>query len=625
MAMGVQGYNMVRLDHYQVLDKLAFIRSYCNANNAADGSTFDPNSNVTVKNVATMNAELNKDINIQIKRALVYEELQELFGQHTANRYIEQLEAHEIYTHDETAILPYCVAVSMYPFLQNGLKGFGGESKAPKHLSSFNGGFVNLIFALSSQFCGAVATVEYLMYFDHFATKDYGKDYLQTHEHVITQELQQVVYALNQPASARGFQSVFWNISIFDKQYFEGLFESFVFPDGTRPNWETLNALQKFFLKWFNKERTKALLTFPVVTVSMLNDGKDIIDQEYKDLVAEELSSGNSFFIYTSDSVDSLSSCCRLRNSIKDQINDFSYSLGAGGIMTGSMNVITLNMNRFIQDTMNSLYEVEPYDEAIHLPILKEKLAEQVRLIHKYQLGFRSLFKKLESKHMLSAYDAEFISLDKQYLTIGINGLVEGAEFLGYKATNNEAYKKFMGTMLKVISDENKRTCQEVPNLKLNTECVPAENLGVKFSNWDKKDGYVVPRDCYNSYFYPVEDDDLTIQDKFTLHGNEITKYLDGGSALHLNLDAIPTKETCKSLLTVAVVTGCPYFCTNVKVTVCNTCGHIDKRTLDHCSKCNSTDIDYATRIIGYLRRISNFSKERQQEEARRCYHKIPK
>ena len=509
-----------------------------------------------------------------------------------------------------------CAAISMYPFLQNGLQDFGGESKAPKHLSSFNGGFINLMFALSSQFCGAVATVEYLMCFDYFARKDYGDDYLEDSKNVVKQELQQVVYALNQPASARGFQSCFWNISIFDKYYFKALFENFSFPDGSKPEWESLDKLQRFFMKWFNQERTKALLTFPVVTVSVLNNGIEILDTEYRDLISTELSEGNSFFIYTSKSVDSLSSCCRLRNSIADQINDFSYSLGAGGVMTGSINVITLNMNRFVQ---NILFD-EEYDEDKHLSLITSKLRKQIRDIHKYQVAVNALFEDFKNKGMLPAYTANFISLEKQYRTIGINGLVEAAEYLGYEANNNTKYKNFVSTILKTISDVNKDS--GYPDAKFNTELVPAENLGVKFAKWDNIDQLVVTRDCYNSYLYPVENEELSIIDKFALHGDETTQYLDGGSALHLNLEDTPTKETCDKLLAIAVKTGCNYFCLNVKVTICNDCNHIDKQTNRSCTKCGSKNIDYATRVIGYLRRVTNFSKERQTEEQQRYYHK---
>ena len=619
---------MIRLNKTQIADTIKFIENYVKADNAADGSTLDPNSNVTSKNIATMSAELNKDINIQIKRQLVYNKLVELHGKEVADKYIDQLEKHEIYCHDETTIAPYCVAISMYPFLQNGLQDFGGEAKAPKHLSSFNGGFVNLIFALSSQFCGAVATVEYLICFDHFARKDYGDDYLYTHTHLIEQELQQVMYALNQPASARNYQSPFWNISIFDKHYFEALFGTFYFPNGDKPSWDSINKLQQFFMKWFNKERTRALLTFPVVTVSLLNNGKELLDKEYADFVSTELSEGNSFFIYTSKSVDSLSSCCRLRNSIADQINDFSYSLGAGGVMTGSINVITLNMNRFVQNVLDSMILWQPditdlEDRKVFVKHLATELKEQIRLIHKYQIGFKELFRDFQNKNMLPAYSAGFISLDKQYLTVGINGLVEAAEFLGYEASNNAAYKNFVSYMMKAISDTNKESSSKVFGLKLNTELVPGENLGVKFAKWDVLDELVVTRDCYNSYFYPVENEELTAIDKFVLHGEETTKYLDGGSALHLNLEDTPTKETCDKLLAIAVKTGCPYFCLNVKVTICDDCGHIDKQTNRACTKCGSKNIDYATRVIGYLRRITNFSKERQKEESERHYHKV--
>lgn len=262
----------------------------------------------------------------------------------------------------------------------------------------------------------------------------------------------------------------FWNISIFDENYFNSLFGNFYFPDGTKPKWESVSKLQKFFMQWFNQERTKALLTFPVVTVSLLNDGTDYVDKEYADFVAEELSKGNSFFIYTSPTVDSLSSCCRLRNGIKDQINDFSYSLGAGGVMTGSMNVITLNMNRFIQDVVRNANRTNlPVDE-----LLESSLREQVRLIHKYQLAFKSYFTDLYNANMLPAYTANYISLDKQYLTIGVNGLMEGLEFLGYKPTNNKEYKNKVGWILKIISDTNRDTCSKVPNLKLNMEIVPS-------------------------------------------------------------------------------------------------------------------------------------------------------
>ena len=149
---------------------------------------------------------------------------------------------------------------------------------------------------------------------------------------------------------------------------------------------------------------------------------------------------------------------------------------------------------------------------------------------------------------------------------------------------------------------------------------MPAENLGVKNAKWDKNDGYVVHRDCYNSYMYLVEDNDISTTQKFELQGAEFMKYLDGGSAYHCNLEETPNKETFIKLLDVAAVEKCDYFCFNIKITICNECSNIDKRTLYKCPKCGSTNIDWGTRIIGYLKRISSFSKARQQEHDIRYY-----
>ncbi len=586
-----------KLTAQQLKTKCNFIENYLQSQNAASGSLFDSNANVSNKNIATMEAELNKDINIQVNRTLVSRKIAQLFSQELADEYIRQIEEHEIYVHDETSLKPYCASVSMYPLLLDGLLKLGGESKAPRHLASFCGSFVNFLFSVSSQFAGAVATVEFLMYFDYFARKDYGDDYLRTHQKIVENELQHVVYAINQPAAARGYQSVFWNISLYDKPYFDSMFGTFVFPDGSQPSYESLDRLQRYFMKWFNKERTKAILTFPVITAAMLTKDQKVHDLNFSDFCAEELSEGNAFFIYQSDNADSLASCCRLRNEISD--NTFSYSLGAGGVSTGSINVITINMNRL-------------YQKGLSLEAMIDK-------VQKYQIAYRAIIQEYKDAKMLPVYDAGFISLDKQFLTIGINGMVEAAEYLGIKISDNETYKAFINKNLKLIYDKN-REAKEKYGYMFNTEFVPAENLGVKNANWDRADGLFVPRDCYNSYFYIVEDESINIIDKFYLHGHEYIQFLDGGSAYHCNLEEYPTKEGFLKLLNVAAKTGCNYFCFNIKVTVCNDCGHINKHTLNHCTECHSTNVDYATRIIGYLKRITNFSKDRQKEAKKRYY-----
>lgn len=589
------------LTDLQIQEKKDYIEQYISAKNSADGSKHDANANVTNKNIATLSAELFKDYTRQLKISLIQDRIRARFDDDLAKEFKRQLDAGEVYLNDSTGLSIYCNAISLYPFLLNGLKDLGGECDAPKHLSSFCGGYINLVYAISAQQSGALATVGFLMCFDYFARKDYGDNYLETAKDKITAELQGVVYSINQPAGSRGYQSNFLNWTIFDKYYFNALYENFVFPDMTKPDYESVNKLQKFFMKWFNKERIKHILTFPVITASVLNDGEKLLDKDFQDFIAEELAEGNSFFIYNDTNAKSLSSCCRLSSSIENQINEFSFTLGAGGEMTGSKNVMTINLNRLIQD--------------------KRDLRTEVDKVHKYQVSVNDYFTDLYNKDMLPVFKAGYNSLDKQFLTIGINGIVEGAEYLGYTISNNPEYMKFISDTLKEISDINKENSKKY-NVKFNTEFIPGENVAVVFAKKDKADGYKVTRDCYSSYIYAPEDENISILDKFEMMGGKSTEYLDGGSAYHCNLDDYPSKEQFIKLLEISSKTKCKYFCFNIKITICNDCGNIDKKTLTECPKCGSKNIDYGTRIIGYLKRISNFSTPRQKEHALRYYSK---
>lgn len=588
---------LLNLTQEQIEEKIKYIDHYIHSQNSASGSLVDANANVDTKNIGILEAEMYKPDTIQVNRALVQRKLTEKYGKKIAEKYIDDIEKHRIYIHDETSLRPYCASITLFPFLLNGTKPLGGTSEAPKNIHSFCGSFVNLVYQVASGFAGAIATVEFLLYFDYFAKKTWGANYIDLHTAEVRQALQGVVYALNQPASARGNQSVFWNISVLDRFYFEQLFGGFKFPDGTQPVYEgSFRKLQMFFMEWFRQERERALLTYPVLTASLLVDaeGKPR-DKHFAWTCAEEMSKGLSFFVYESDSVDSLSSCCRLRNEFTD--NTFSYTLGAGGVSTGSVQVITVNMNRYVQT------REEPFSTLIDR-------------VHMYLLAHRAVIEDYIEGGLLPAYSTGFISLDKQFCTIGINGMLEASEYVKGKADT-----AFFSNYLKDIYKSNKEW-KEDTGVKFNTEFVPAENLGVKNAKWDKEDGLKVPRACYNSYFFPVEDDSYNIIDKLRLHGKENTQWLDGGSACHLNMEQLMSKEQAYDLICIAGKLGVNYWTFNVLMTVCNDCGFINVNTENHCTKCGSKDIDYATRVIGYLKRISSFSTERQKEAGLRIYNK---
>lgn len=613
-------YRQQHTEDRETLERLKFLTDYMQASNAATGSKYDANANVEHKNIATLIGELPKSSFIRLNRKLLTDRIKKMYGKELSDEYIDKLTHHFIYKNDETSLANYCASITMYPWLIGGTSSIGGNSTAPTNLKSFCGGFINMVFMVSSMLSGACATPEFMMYMNYFVGLEFGQDYYKradevvdlslkkrTIDKVITDSFEQIVYSLNQPTGARNYQAVFWNISYYDRYYFDSLFGNFYFPDGSQPDWEGLSWLQKRFMKWFNEERTKTVLTFPVETMAMLTENGECKDKEWGEFAAEMYSEGHSFFTYLSDNADSLSSCCRLRNEIQD--NGFSYTLGAGGVSTGSKSVLTINLNRCIQYAVN------------HNLDYKEYLSHVIDLCHKVQLAYNENLKELQKNGMLPLFDAGYINLSRQYLTIGVNGLVEAAEFMGLKINDNPQYLEFVQTVLGLVEKYNKQYRSK--EVMFNCEMIPAENVGVKHAKWDREDGYFVPRDCYNSYFYAVEDDSLTVIDKFKLHGAPYIEHLTGGSALHMNLEEHLSKDQYLQLFKVAAKEGCNYFTFNIPNTVCNDCGHIDKRYLKECPVCKSKNVDYLTRIIGYLKRVSNFSQARQAEAERRYYAKV--
>lgn len=635
-------------------NKLNFINKYKNSNNTAN-ATVDDNSNVNGKNIGILNSEIHKEDNIQVSRRMVVEKLRELYPNFDAKQYIRDLEHHIIYKHDESsfagAISPYCVSSTMYPFLINGLKNIGGLSASPKNLDSFCGMYINFIFAVSAMFAGAVATPEVLLYFTYFCKKEWGNDFYLKADNIITtnggrektirsqihQYWQQIVYSINQPSAARGLQSAFVNFAYFDKEFFKGMFGGFYFPDGTRPDWESLNWIQKEFMQWFNAERLKCMLTFPVESFALIHKDNEFKDEESAKFVAEEYARGHSFFTYISDTVDSLSSCCftedtkcwfrstedsenivltfkeaytrynnkevfvynpyrkefqkakiiktsiaprteisfklqdntqllctndhifpirgkgdlkaeeiqvddffildmdktlgilsidkyntnkeyycfqfideielpyftltngiithncRLKNKIKTK--EFNFTNGNMGIQTGSKSVITLNLNRIIQDWWNTKetkeYNVDTIekisktevivdcyrigDKIKSIKSLKEYLTSILERVYKYHIAYNELLWDMYDANLLPVYKAGFIDLNKQYLTIGLNGLNQAAEFLGISCNDNKEYKDFCQLIFSIIKENNTKNKGKFNNhvLTFNTECVP--------------------------------------------------------------------------------------------------------------------------------------------------------
>lgn len=650
-------YILYRAKHKEtrfIRDRINYMDRYSrSSDNAATSSETDANANVTMKNVANLEGEVYKSNNRIIQRQMMKDELHKLFPE-IAKQYEEDLEHHIIYTHDEAStpvLKQYCMAVSLYPLMIEGVGNIDGVTPSePNDLQSFSGQITNLAFLLSSQCKGAVAFGEYFIALNYYVIKEYGPNWYEkldcsatsshslihrTVKDCILKAFKQFVWGINQPAGNRSYQSPFTNISYYDKTYFTSLFGEFYYPDGSKPEWKAIDTLQRLFLKWFNNLRLKQVLTFPVETFAMVHDGQDIIDKEYKDLCAEMYAEGHSFFTYISDSADSLASCCRLRNELSE--NTFNPTSGLTGVMTGSCNVITLNINRIVQDWARWYCCENPSrisnEELIsdkwrsylneNIVDFKKYLIKILERVYKYHIAYKTMLYDLEDRGMFAASNGGYIYISKLYSTIGINGLNEAARFLGLEVSNNKDYIAFLQLILGTIKEQNKLHSihDDKRPFLFNSEVVPAEGLGGKNYRWDKEDGYIVPEDenLYNSYFYNAHDN-TSVLDKFILHGRQTYQYTDGGSAAHINLDAHLSKAQYLKLIDFAIQEGTSYFTFNIPNCKCNDCKHIVKAPIKVCPKCGSTNITSYTRIIGYLRPTTAFGEDRKIEAGNRVY-----
>lgn len=640
-----KSYIIYREQHKQarfIRERIDYMNEYSQSNeNAATSSETDANANVTMKNVANLEGEVYKTTNRVIQRQRMKDKLNEMYPE-VAKKYEEDLNSHVIYTHDEatTPVLKqYCMAVSLYPLMMEGVGNIDGITPTPPNdLQSFSGQVTNLIFLLSSQCKGAVAVGEYFIALNYYIVQEFGPnwyeklDVVTTTDHcnkqrtvrgAIYKAFKQFIYGVNQPAGNRSYQSPFTNVSYYDHTYFDSLFGEFYYPDGTKPQWEAVDCLQRLFMKFFNKLRTKQILTFPVETMAMVYDPKtnDIIDKDYKDFTAEMYAEGHSFFTYISDSADSLASCCRLRNELAE--NTFNPTSGLTGVMTGSCNVITLNMNRIIQN-FHSMVRGNDFG-CFNSSEFKRYLTSILERVYKYHIAFKTMLYEMEERGMFAASNGGYIHISKLYSTIGINGLNEAARFLGLEVSNNEEYIKFLQLVLGTIKEQNKihSIHDKSRPFLFNSEVVPAEGLGGKNYQWDLQDNYWVPDDenLYNSYFYNAHDD-TSVLDKFILHGRQTYQYTDGGSAAHINLEDHLSKEQYLKLIDFAIANGTNYFTFNIPNSKCDTCGYITKHPITECPKCHSKNITQYTRVIGYLRPIKSFGKDRQIEANKRVYSK---
>lgn len=499
-----RAYSIYREEHKKarfIRSRLNYMDTYKDSDvNASTSSETDANANVASKNVANLEGEVYKVTNRIIQRQRMKDELNKLYpGQELGRQYIKDLENYIIYTHDEAStpvLKPYCKAVTLYPLMLKGVGNIDGVTpSAPNDIQSFSGQVTNAVFLFSSQCKGAVALGDYFIALNYYVIQEFGPvwydkvDEVVTNSHFLHQYtvghyirkgMKQFIYGVNQPAGNRSYNSPFSNVSFYDKVYFKSLFGEFYYPDGTQPEWNAIDKLQRIFMQLLREIRLIKPLTFPVTTMALVHNGKEYLDPEYKELCAEEWAKGGSFFCYTSDNPTSLASCCRVLNEMSD--NTFSSTTGMTGVMTGSCNVITLNINRIVQDWAGDwknegIPDINVETNRNSLNIYITNILERV---YKYHIAYKTMLYEMEDAKMFSDCNAGYIYMRKLYSTIGLIGYCEAAQFLGLSVSNNKEYKDFLKLVFGTVKEENKKNSihdSKRPFL-FNSEAIP-KSLGM--------------------------------------------------------------------------------------------------------------------------------------------------
>lgn len=225
----LKAYVIYRSTHTEsrlVRERLDYMNKYSNSSdNASSSSETDANANVSMKNVANLEGEVYKTTNRIIQRQRMKDKLNELYPE-LAKKYEEDLEKHIIYTHDEAStpvLKPYCMAVTLYPLMTEGVGNIDGITPTPPNdISSFSGQVTNLAFLLSSQCKGAVAFGDYFIALNYYVIKEYGTNWYDKLDLISTSEcnliprtiksaiekgMKQFIWGINQPAGNRSYNS----------------------------------------------------------------------------------------------------------------------------------------------------------------------------------------------------------------------------------------------------------------------------------------------------------------------------------------------------------------------------------------------------------------------------------
>ena len=532
----------------------------------------------------------------------LHKKLSEIYGQDKADAILKAIFEGDIYFHDSTAIhIPYCWAYSSAFLLDQGNWWGQLQSLPPRHAKSFIDQVKEVTIEIAQQIAGAVAIADLFVCYSYFVQKEKMDLTNPVVRKEIENDFQSLVHTLNKKLRP-SHQSPFTNVSIFDRANLEALFGEMRFPNGSTPNFDIVEEVQKIFCDWFSKGDPLSGLPyrFPVVTLNLKADeNHNIIDQKALEYYSKINLEKGCFNIYIS-SGNKIASCCRL-------VNDFDLagcdSFGNGGVSLGSHRVVTINMARIGHKAKNL--------EMIW-PLLKEQLDQARDAL----IAHRKMLEEKIKGGFLPFFNLGIMSMSRLFSTFGINGIYECLEEVGISILNEDGQKIAQELLekIRIYASECTKTC----GTPFNIEQVPAESLAIKFA---EKDRLLVDSDyeIYSNQFVPLWVD-CDIVDRIKIDGN-FSKVLTGGGISHLNIgEKLTSPNQMRCLIEYAVKCGCEHFAINYNFCCCENKHITISGPSQNCPICGAKIVEQYTRIIGYWTPVSAWNKGRRSEHKKRIF-----
>lgn len=600
-------------------DMVSFSKKFFGkADQAAADVSVDSNANVDDISIIAYEAEVPKPLFRLNAYYLLWKYGKKLFGVEEAERLCRGQFFKEYYINDfhKFATTPYCFNFSCLDVVFSGLP-FVNKIKSlpPKHLNSYVNQMIQFVTYASNSVAGAVGLADFLICMSYFYDKEIACGAITDPE--VKQQIQSFIFSVNQPFRG-GHQSAFTNVSVFDDNFLNKMCSEYMFPDGSRPNPETVKKLQIMYMDVMNETLENTPCTFPVTTACFaIDDNKEILDKDFLRLVAEKnLKFG--WMNYYSGSTSTLSSCCRLRSEAD---HEYFNTFGAGGTKIGSLSVTTINLPRIAYEAVHTKHLFKDKAPSLEKIFLFE-LENKVRMCAEINATKRHVIKKRIKNNNLPLYSLGFMDLKKQYSTCGLNGINEAVEILGLDILSKEG-QDFVEKILETVNAVNKEQEKRF-GYPHNCEQTPSENSAIKLAQADKilgynKKGY----EFYSNQFIP-----LTVQtdllNRILLQG-KFDHLMTGGAIMHINVaEQIKDPQDIVDLISSSAKQGVIYQAVNYVINVCED-GHVSVgRELEVCPHCGKKITDKLTRVVGFLTNTKNWHlKRREHDFPERKFYKL--